>query len=174
VDVNLQRSVDRAIALFNTPHEYDKYVSIKIKPLRGGCCCFHCWPETWAVINEHIRPCGPIEDEGDVLVRKDNYEFVLECHESGPEIIIYLGVTTAFLALAKTIVDLITALLKARQKEHKASLKYKITVMSYRGVLEEVELDLPLSDEVRKQLEERIGGSLESRRATVLDVGVDD
>jgi len=67
---NLETSLDRAICLLGTPKDDDNYVSIKIKPAKGGCCCFHCWPNTWAGINEYISPCGPIEDEGDVLIEK--------------------------------------------------------------------------------------------------------
>jgi hypothetical protein len=42
--------------------------------------------------------------------------FAFEEHESGPEILVYLAVTTAGLSLAKSIVDLITAIIKARSE----------------------------------------------------------
>ena len=103
----LESSLSRAIRLLNTPKNYENYISIKIKPVQGGCCCFHCWPKTWAGINKYIAPAGPMRDEGEVLIENDDGKFVLECHESGPEIIIYLGVAVASLNLAKSIVDLV-------------------------------------------------------------------
>jgi len=42
----MEKSIDRAITLLDTPVNYDKYISIKIRPEKSGCCCFHCWPET--------------------------------------------------------------------------------------------------------------------------------
>ena len=35
-------------------------------------------------------------------------------HESGPELLVYLAVATAGLTLAKSVIDLITAIIKAR------------------------------------------------------------
>jgi hypothetical protein len=40
----------------------------------------------------------------------------IEEHESGPEILVYLAVTTAGLSLAKSIVELVTAIIKARSE----------------------------------------------------------
>ena len=64
----LKGSIDRAIRVLDSPADYEGYVSLKIAPVGHACCCFHCWPETWAEVNQHIRPCGPLLDEGDVAV----------------------------------------------------------------------------------------------------------
>ena len=37
----MEMRYDRSIYLMNTPHDYDKYVFLKIKPIGGGCCCLH-------------------------------------------------------------------------------------------------------------------------------------
>jgi hypothetical protein len=158
----IDRSIDRAVALLGTPRDYDDYVLFKVRPVSSGCCCFHCWPITWAELNEYIYPSGPVKDEGDALVKKDSAVFVLECHESGPEIIVYLGVAIALGELAKAIIELITTILNARRKESKASVKYKLTSKSRSGV-EEIELSLPLSDEAVKQLQAYVEKSLENK-----------
>jgi len=157
----LESSLDRAIHLLKTPANHEDYVSIKIKPVQRGCCCFHCWPETWSRINKYITPCGPLRDEGDVLIEKNNEKFVLECHESGPEIIVYLGVGVASLTLVKSIVDLIATMLKTLQTEpKKSSGRIKITKRRLiKGQVETeelLEIELPLSDEAVKIMNEKI------------------
>jgi len=92
-------SIQRAAALLSYSGGPSAFVIIKLEPEPRSCCCFHCWPETWSTINRHIAPLGPIKDEEDVLIKHDDHEFVLECHESGPEIIVYLGLATASLAV---------------------------------------------------------------------------
>ena len=114
----LLKSIDRAIALLKTPKEYEKYISIKLSP-PSGCCCSHCWPETWQIINQTIAPCGPIKHEGDALIKKDGNTFILEQHESGPEIVIYLALATASATLIKSVIDLITAIIKGLSGEHR-------------------------------------------------------
>ncbi|VVB96325.1 Uncharacterised protein [uncultured archaeon] len=168
MSLNLKRSIDRAIDLMNTSADYEDYISIKIKPAEGGCCCFHCWPETWITVNKYIYPCGPIKDEGDVLIDKNNVKFVLECHESGPEIIVYLGLGTASIVLAKSVIDLITTLLKTRQNEvRNRSGKFKIIRRSQiKGQVEEeeiMELDLPLSEDIIKKLNDNIQNAIEKK-----------
>jgi hypothetical protein len=44
-----------------------------------------------------------------------NRDYVFVEHESGPEVIVVLAVTTAGLALAKSVVDLVTTIIKARK-----------------------------------------------------------
>ena len=104
----MQRSIDRATALLKAPKEYEKYISIKLSPLNIGCCCSGCLHETWRIINEFIAPCGPVQHEGDALIEKDGNKFVLEQHESGPEIIVFLALATASLTLAKSIITLLS------------------------------------------------------------------
>jgi hypothetical protein len=160
VDI-LESSLNRAIRLLKTPANYDDYISIKLKPVPSGCCCFHCWSKTWSRINQYIAPNGPLRDEGDVLIVKNSEKFVLECHESGPEIIVYLGVGVASITLVKSIVDLIATMLKTQKTEPKtASGRIKISKRRViKGQIETedlLEIELPLSDEVVKIMNEKI------------------
>lgn len=79
-------------------------VSIKIRTRSG---CFHREhsPEAFRLIGNYLRQAPKPEVA---------YEIVE--HESGPEILVYLAVTTAGLTLAKSIVDLVTAIIKARSE----------------------------------------------------------
>jgi len=100
MEVQMERSINRAVKLLGTPQEYDKYLSIKLYPPHG-CCCSHCWPETWRAVNSFISPYGHVCHEGDAVIGDGDDKFVLESHESGPEIIVYLALATASTALAK-------------------------------------------------------------------------
>lgn len=59
-------------------------------------------------------------------------DFRFEEHESGPEIIVFLAVATAGLTLAKSVVDLVTALVKARsegvKREDRAETQFELIV----------------------------------------------
>ena len=153
----MEKSIDRAISLLGTPSGYEKYESIKIQPVKGGCCCFHCWPGTWKAFNEHILPFGPLEDEGDVLIKKGDEKFVLECHESGPEIVYYIGLGTASILLIKSVIELIVALLKYLEKD-KAKTLGSLKIIRRRiikGKANEeqvIEINLPLSELTIKKL----------------------
>ena len=159
--IPLERDLKIAIPLLKKPEKFEDYIVLKITPPDGECCCFQHWPETWSVVNNFISPCGPIRNEGAVLIEKNDEQFVLECHESGPEIVVYLGLGTASLLLVKEVIALIVTLLKSRQKRsYHSNIKFKIT--SYRYIspkkIDEtvVEVDLPLSDEFVKLLNEQI------------------
>jgi len=102
-------------------------------------------------------------NEGNVLIKGDDFEFVLECHESGPEIV-YL---TASILLIKSVVDLLTAFVKALQKaHHEAPARLKITRRQIIGkaVKTEVlyELDLPLSEDIADALKARVQKALKN------------
>lgn len=130
----MKASIDRAISLLGTEQNYGKYVCLKIAPEAGGCCCFHCWPQTWQEVNRTIVPFGPIEDEGDVLIKTEEGSFVLECHESGPEIIIYVGAVTAGVLFVKAIVELVTTILKSMADEPRRKLgNFIITKRTFKG-----------------------------------------
>jgi hypothetical protein len=163
---NIKKSIDRAIKSNLQSGLAEDYVSFKIKPLDGRCCCFHCWPNTWNTINELIKPYGPLEDEGDVLIGDNKNVFVLECHESGPEIIVYLGVGIATLNLIKSIIDIIVALIKNRQNERPGS-RFKITKRSIKGknITEEeiIEIDFPMNKENINILNDKIKKVLQSK-----------
>ena len=43
-------------------------------------------------------------------------EFTFEEHESGPELLVFVAVVTAGISLAKSVIDLIVAIIKARSE----------------------------------------------------------
>jgi hypothetical protein len=74
-------------------------VSIKIRSTLQTCFCPGCCPEAFARINAYAKSHR--------LVRGR-----LQHHESGPEILAWAAVTTLGLSLAKSVVELITAIVK--------------------------------------------------------------
>ncbi len=150
METKLKESIERAIPLLGTKQNYAEYVCLKIAP-ETGCCCFHCWPYTWQEVNRGILPCGPIEDEGDVLIETKDGGFVLECHESGPEIVFYAGAVTAGVLLVKAVIELVTAIIKSRSDETRRKAgSLKITKRTFKGsrLHEEriIDVDLPLDN----------------------------
>ncbi len=99
---------------------------------------------------------------------KSNGGFVLEYHESGPEIVVYLGLATASIILVRSVVDLITALLKAIQNE-RGKHPERIKITKRRVVKAQIEgekimeLNLPLSDDIIKKLNDNIRNAIEER-----------
>lgn len=160
MEVSMEKSVDRAIKLMGTPREYDKYISIKLSP-PSGCCCSHCWPETWRAINSFISPFGPVDHEGDAVIGAGEDKYVLESHESGPEIIVYFALATASTTLLKSVIDLITAFVRGLSHEHRTrhpSIRISKRQL-VKGKIEEesvMEIDIPVSKDTQKQIEERI------------------
>jgi len=152
---NLQKSIDRAMTLMGTPPDYENYISIKINPSQGGCCCpDHCWPETYAAINKYIAPFGRLKERGDVLIEQDKERYVLECHESGPEIIFY-GVISGL--LASVIAGLVKVIWNALPNEKKQYKTLKITIrrQNKRGEVKEekiIEIGPNLPDDKIKRL----------------------
>lgn len=147
---NYVNSINRAIKFLRTPSNYSDYISIKIVPDHSGCCCLNHWSTTWAIVDQYILPDGPIRsggsgNEGDALIRQNNVEFVLECHESGPEIILYLGAIALTAQLVKSVADLIAVILNARIEESRV-IKYRLRTFGNDGVIiqeEEIELKPP-------------------------------
>jgi hypothetical protein len=78
-------------------------VSVKVRVTSG---CFHREhsPEAYALIDERL---GSMPSDA---------EFAFEEHESGPELLVLLALATSGLGLAKSIVDLITAIIEARRE----------------------------------------------------------
>jgi hypothetical protein len=77
-------------------------ISIKIRP-EGGCYHRDHSPNAYRIIDEYIHshPTGDID-------------FVE--HESGPEILVYLACATAGLTLTASVINLVTAIIKARSE----------------------------------------------------------
>lgn len=103
--------------------------------------------------------------------------FAFEEHESGPEILLYLAVTTAGLSLAKSIVDLITAIIKARsegikkgdhpseplelivRRVHDAQEFREETVLriGHKDTVDDAKVEQQLKDALRKLLKDKPG-----------------
>jgi len=145
---NAEQSIRRAQKLLETSSSIENYISIKIKPTNGTCCCFDCWPRRWDTINEQISHYGHLEDEGDVSIGDRDEKFVLQCHENGPEIIIPIGIAGASLVI--NIANLVVNIIKNRQKE-KIGAQFKITkrVIIHNRIIEEnvMEINFPISKE---------------------------
>jgi len=91
------------------PQEQNSWrVSIKVRPNPSG--CFHC------------RGCCPnaskILDAAQEKFSGEK-EFRFLQHETGPEIIVKLAVAAASLGLAKSVIELVTAIIKARSDGQK-------------------------------------------------------
>lgn len=78
-------------------------VSIKIRVTSG---CFH---------REHSPHAYVLIDKYLTKIERYN-EFTFEEHESGPELLVYIAAATTGILLAKSIIDLIVAILKARSE----------------------------------------------------------
>ena len=78
--------------------------SIKVR-INSGCFHREHSPEAYRLIDDYVAGA----DLSDV-----HYE--IEEHETGPEILVYLAVTAAGLGFAKSIVELVTAIIKARSE----------------------------------------------------------
>ena len=168
MEEKLQKSMDRAIALLKTPKEYENYISIKLSPLDIGCCCSGCLPETWRIVNQFIAPCGPVEHEGDALIKKGKNKFVFESHESGLEIIVLIDLIKKSADCLKSIIELITVSIKALSQEKcKQPARIKISKRQIiRGIVDEenlIEIDLPLSKGIEKQLQNELKNLLDKK-----------
>jgi hypothetical protein len=76
-----------------------RVVSVKVRVESG---CFHREhsPEAYRIIDARLR-------------RPPDHTEIIE-HESGPELLLYLAVTAGALSLAKSVIELITEIFKAR------------------------------------------------------------
>ena len=156
-------SIERAKALLGEAGPDDEIVIFKLRPEPSACCCFHHWPGTWAEVTHFLAAHGRMEDEGDLLVTTDGGRYVLECHESGPEIVVYLALAAATLNLVKPIVELVTLFLKSlRWGSSGACLKLTSRRIVHGKTDEEVlvEIDLPLSSDTAKMIEAEVTRSL--------------
>jgi hypothetical protein len=93
----------------------DRYIIFKLYPIPNRCCCFHCLPQQWHKVNEVIYPTGPLKDEGSILINKNGGKFVIECHESGPEIKVFLDFASAGLNFVSSIVNIITIFINSKK-----------------------------------------------------------
>mgnify|MGYP001390953724 CR=1 FL=1 len=148
--MNYDASLKRAAALTDALSASDAVI---FKVHEGESChCFHCWPETWAAVNAFLGTEGPIKDESDLLLNTDDSVFVLECHESGPEVV---ACVEAAATVITAIATLITVIIAARRREaprSSRSLKLTITRAS-RGLFDEeseITFELPVDESLEK------------------------
>jgi hypothetical protein len=136
-------------SLRRPPGEGEVAVSVKVRVTSG---CFHREhsPEAYAVIDRHLdRYAG------------HKVEFDFEEHESGPEILVCLALATAGTTLLKSVVDLVTAIIKARSRGVRKGdgprdpLELVVRRVSSRNeVTEEVVLRVGHTDPVDRELVE--------------------
>ena len=90
------------------------WVKIRIDPTTGE----------HALIDRYLEKLAPADAD-----------FGFEKHESGPEILVYLAVTAAGVSLAKSVIDLITTIIKARSETcNKRDLPFKPVELIVRRV----------------------------------------
>lgn len=159
MDANWQETFRNRMHRFEArraPSPGEVAVSIKVRITSG---CFH---------REHSPHAYELIDRSlDKLTPADGFAFVE--HESGPEILVYLALGTAGLTLAKSIVDLITAIIKARsegiQKGDRPSDPLELIVRRVhdgQGFREETVLRIGHRDSVDEaKLEQRIKDALQ-------------
>jgi hypothetical protein len=92
---------------FETPFsakDKGKAISIKIRVTSG---CFHREhsPYAYRLIDAQLKSYPP-----------HNKEFSFMEHESGPELLVYVALGTAGITIAKSVIDLVTAIIKARSE----------------------------------------------------------
>jgi len=129
-------------------------VSIKVRVVSG---CFHRdhSPHAYVLIHQHLNRLSPPEAE-----------FAFEEHESGPEILVYVA---AGVALAKSVIDLVAAIIKARSDGVKAgdSARHPVELVVRRTVegetfKEEVVFRFDHTDPVSAEvIGERLGVALD-------------
>jgi hypothetical protein len=91
----------RRMASFEQPKRGSgRSVSIKVRVSSG---CFHREhsPHAYRLLDDYFRT-HPVD------------EARFQEHESGPEVLVWLAVTTAGISPAKSVIDLVTAIVKAR------------------------------------------------------------
>jgi len=90
-----------------SPQPGEVAVSLKVRVVSG---CFH---------REHSPHAYEIIDQKLLAIPVADRKFAFEEHESGPEILVYLAVITAGATLAKSVIDLLTTIIKARAESVK-------------------------------------------------------
>jgi hypothetical protein len=139
------RSFDRAIKLLGGNHKASDVISIKLKS--DSCWCFKHKPVLWEEINKFLGSQGPIQNEGDLLLKIDGESYVLQCHETGPEICMLV---TASLSLVTAVITLIVTMVNLFKAECKHSdLKVIKRKIVKNEIFEEVIVELHVDDRLK-------------------------
>lgn len=87
------------------PRPGEVSLSLKVRITSG---CFHREhsPHAYEFIAKHLAS----------IPTSQRSEFAFVEHESGPELLVYLALATAGMSLAKSVIDLVVAIIKARAK----------------------------------------------------------
>lgn len=106
MDAEWQKTFRERMRRFEGRHPQrpgDVAISIKVRVSSG---CFHREhsPHAYGIIDSKLTKLSP------------EAVFAFEEHESGPELLVYLAVATAGITLVKSVVDLVTAIIKARSE----------------------------------------------------------
>jgi hypothetical protein len=110
----------------------------------GAPCCRGHWPQTWRKVYKYLKEKGSERDwDEQAIVRWCVDQFIIEEHESGIEIIAYLSLSTAIIALATSIVNLITTLSKAFSKESRERGESKSITLYIRYIHDEWVIEEP-------------------------------
>jgi len=85
-------------------HSGEIPISIKVR-VNGGRFCRNCCPDAYRILDHELTH-----------LRKKEPRFELEEHETGPEVIAYVALATAGVTLAKSVIDLVTTIIKTRSE----------------------------------------------------------
>jgi hypothetical protein len=107
MDAEWQKTFRQRIRRFESSRSVrrgEPALSIKVRVVSG---CFHREhsPRAYILIDHYLEHFPPLD-----------HDFALEEHESGPELLVYLTLAAGGLSLAKSIIDLVTAIIEARSK----------------------------------------------------------
>ncbi|MGA2623766.1 MAG: hypothetical protein ABSF91_07935 [Bacteroidota bacterium] len=89
------------------PVEGEIPLSIKVR-VDSGCYSRGCCPFAFRLIDNKLSE-----------LQQHPQRFKFEEHETGPELLVYLALTTAGLGLAKSMIEFVTAIIKARSEGRK-------------------------------------------------------
>ena len=129
-------------------------VMLKIEPVTRFCCCSHCVPEFWTEINNEIHPQKPIEHEGVAVLTLNNEKFILEQHESGPELLAFLEAVNTIYNFIKLLLSLATDSF-AKKGATKIKFTKRIMTTKQKLVAEEI-FEIELSDISKNEVDEII------------------
>ncbi len=143
----------KELTIGNKPFPVEDQIAIKVRVESG---CFHREhsPEAYAIIDKEIYALS---------VGEQSFDFIE--HESGPEIIAWVALGTAGLTLAKSVIDLVTAIINARTKgrikgdrpQGKLLLvvreKYKTNTSTEDIVLEIYDNELVTTEQIKSAIE---------------------
>ena len=135
----------RRMNRFSTPRPgHGNAISIKVRP-QGGCFHRQHSPHAYDLIDDYLHSCTSLDAN-------------FEEHESGPELLVWLALGTAGIILAKSVIDLVTAIIKARsegiKKGDSPSAPIELIVrkvITHDKIIEEKVLRFDYKDEVNSE-----------------------